>query len=280
LKLAPGAWLYCGPDIAGFVGSDHVAALLETMVDPPPGRWVLMDIGTNTEISVFDSGKLHCASCASGPAFEGGMLSCGMRAAPGAVTGVHIENGKLNLETIGQTEAAGICGSGVVSLLSELVRSGAINARGRLSAAFPGVREQAHKREFLLANRRENGALPVVFTQEDIRAVQMAKGAIRTGLELLLAETGVGEDAVDRLIIAGAFGKFLDVNAALAIGLLPLAFAGRIVQVGNAAGAGVRRLLVCASAREKARSLARETHYLELATQPRFRGTFARRASF
>ena len=280
LNLAPGAWLYFGPNIAGFVGSDHVAALLETMVDPPPGRWVLMDIGTNTEISVFDSGKLHSASCASGPAFEGGMLSCGMRAGPGAVTGVHIENGKLHLETIGQTEAAGICGSGVVSLLSELVRSGAINARGRLSAAFPGVHEQAHMREFLLSNRREDGALPVVFTQNDIRAVQLAKGAIRTGLELLLAETGVGEDAVGRLIIAGAFGKFLDVNAALAIGLLPPAFTGRIVQVGNAAGAGVRRLLVCTRARERARSLAREAHYLELATQPRFQRTFARRASF
>jgi uncharacterized 2Fe-2S/4Fe-4S cluster protein (DUF4445 family) len=280
LKLAPGAWLYCGPNIAGFVGSDHVAALLETMVDPPPGRWALMDIGTNTEISVFDCGELHSASCASGPAFEGGMLSCGMRAGPGAVTGVRIENGKLNLETIGQTEAAGICGSGVVSLLSELVRSGAIDGRGRLSAAFPGVRDQAHKREFLLANHRENGALPVVFTQEDIRAVQLAKGAIRTGLELLLAATGVAEGAVDRLIIAGAFGKFLDVNAALAIGLLPPAFAGRIVQVGNAAGAGVRRLLVCRSAREKARSLALKAQYLELATQPGFRATFARRAAF
>ena len=280
LNLAPGAWLYCGPNIAAFVGSDHVAALLETMVDPPPGRWLLMDIGTNTEISVFDSGQLRSASCASGPAFEGGVLSCGMRAMPGAVTGVHIENGKLSLETVGQTEAAGICGSGVVSLLSELVRSGAINARGRLSAAFPGVREQGHKREFLLADPSENGALPVVFTQEDIRAVQMAKAAIRTGLELLLAATGVEEGAVDRLIIAGAFGKFLDVNAALAIGLLPPAFTGRIVQVGNAAGAGVRRLLVCGSAREKARSLALKAHYLELATQPAFHGTFARRAAF
>ena len=280
LKLAPSAWLYCGPNIAGFVGGDHVAALLETMVDPPPGRWLLMDIGTNTEISVFDNGKLCSASCASGPAFEGGMLSCGMRALPGAVTSVHIENGKLSLETVGQAEPAGICGSGVVSLLSELVRSGAINARGRLSAAFPGVREEGHRREFLLANHRENGLLPVVFTQEDIRAVQLAKAAIRTGLELLMAEAGVGEGAVDHLIIAGAFGKFLDLNAALAIGLLPPALAGRIVQVGNAAGAGVRRLLVCESAREKARSLALKAQYLELATHPGFHHTFARRGAF
>jgi uncharacterized 2Fe-2S/4Fe-4S cluster protein (DUF4445 family) len=254
--------------------------LLETMVAPPPGRWLLMDIGTNTEISIFDSGKLHSASCASGPAFEGGMLSCGMRATPGAVTSVHIENGKLRLETVGQIEPAGICGSGVVSLLSELVRTGAINSRGRLSAVFPGVHEQANRREFLLANHRENGALPVVFTQEDIRAVQLAKAAIRTGLELLMAKAGVGEGAVDRLIIAGAFGKFLDVNAALAIGLLPPALAGRIVQVGNSAGAGVRRMLVCGNAREMARSLALKAQYLELATQPEFHGTFARKATF
>ena len=239
-----------------------------------------MDIGTNTEISVFDGGELRSTSCASGPAFEGGMLSCGMRAGPGAVTRVHIENGKLNLEIAGQTEAVGICGSGVVSLLSELLRSGAINARGRLSATFPGVREEAHTREILLADHTENGALPVVFTQEDIRAVQLAKAAIRTGLELLLAESGVGEGAVDQLILAGAFGKFLNVNEALAIGLFPASLAGRIVQVGNAAGAGVRRLLVCRRAREKARLLARQSRTLELATQPGFQRTFARRATF
>ena len=142
-----------------------------------------MDIGTNTEISVFDSGELHSASCASGPAFEGGMLSCGMRAVPGAVTSVHIENGKLSLETDWPNRSRPASAAPVwCRCCRSWYARGAINARGRLSAAFPGVREQAHKREFLLANHRENGALPVVFTQEDIRAVQLAKGGDSHGL--------------------------------------------------------------------------------------------------
>ena len=279
-QFAPGAWLYFGPNIASFIGSDHVAALLEIMVDPPPGRWLLMDIGTNTEISLYDGARLRSASCASGPAFEGGVLSCGIRAVPGAVTSVHIENEKVNLQTIGQVEPLGICGSGVISLVSELLRCGAINARGRLSAAHPCVRERERHREFVLTDQNKSGALPLVFTQDDIRAVQLAKAAIRTGLDLLLAETGVGEDAVERFVIAGAFGKYLDVHAALAIGLLPPVSSSRIVQVGNAAGAGVRRILVCANARAKARALARESQYLELATHPGFHHTFARRAAF
>ncbi len=285
-QFAPGAWLHFGPDIAGFIGSDHVAALLEIMVDPPPGRWLLIDIGTNTEISLYDGVQLRSASCASGPAFEGGVLSCGIRAVPGAVTGVHIENEKVSLQTIGQAEPLGICGSGVISLLSELLRCGAINARGRLALAYPSVREREQHREFVLTRQSPAdqsptvGALPLVFTQDDIRAVQLAKAAIRTGLDLLLAENGIGEDAVDRFIIAGAFGKYLDVHAALAIGLFPPVPGSRIVQVGNAAGAGVRRLLVCANARAKARALARQSQYLELATHPGFHHTFARRAAF
>ena len=289
-QFAPGAWLHFGPDIASFIGSDHVAALLEIMVDPPPGRWLLIDIGTNTEISLYDGVQLRSASCASGPAFEGGVLSCGIRAVPGAVTGVHIEDEKVSLQTIDQAEPLGICGSGVISLLSELLRCGAINARGRLALAYPGVREREQHREFVLTrqstadqnptDRIKIGALPLVFTQEDVRAVQLAKAAIRTGLDLLLAETGIAEDAVDRFVIAGAFGKFLDVRAALAIGLFPPVPGSRIVQVGNAAGAGVRRILVCANARAKARALAHESHYLELATHPGFHHTFARRAGF
>jgi uncharacterized 2Fe-2S/4Fe-4S cluster protein (DUF4445 family) len=278
-EFAPGAWLHFGPNIAGFIGSDHVAALLEIMVYPPPGRWLLIDIGTNTEISLYDGARLRSASCASGPAFEGGVLSCGIRAVRGAVTSVHIENEKLTLQTIGQAEPLGICGSGVISLLSELLRCGAINARGRLAAAHPYVRERERHREFVLREQSES-ALPLVFTQDDIRAVQLAKAAIRTGLDLLLAEIGIGEDAIDRFIIAGAFGKYLDVRAALAIGLLPPVSSSRIVQVGNAAGAGVRRLLVCANARAKARALARESQYLELATHPGFHHAFARRAAF
>jgi uncharacterized 2Fe-2S/4Fe-4S cluster protein (DUF4445 family) len=279
MGLAPGARLYAGPYIAGFVGGDHVSALFETLVDPPQGRWMLMDIGTNTEISLYDNGKFVSVSCASGPAFEGGMLSCGMRAMPGAITSVRLEGGEVRLTTFGKVEPVGICGSGVISLLSELLGNGVIDRRGRLSLGNLHVREQGGRREFVLFDKGENGSLPVVFTQEDVRTVQLAKAAIRTGLDLLQADAGMEEMDLDRLIIAGAFGKFLDVKEAMAVGLIP-SIPERIVQVGNAAGAGVRRLLVSNAAREKARQLARHGRYLELATRPEFYRTFAARAMF
>jgi uncharacterized 2Fe-2S/4Fe-4S cluster protein (DUF4445 family) len=279
LPLAPGAWVNVGPNIAGFVGSDHVAALLETMCNPPAGRWAMLDIGTNTEISLYADGNLISISCASGPAFEGGMLSCGMGAAPGAVQRVHL-NGNLRLETIDHADPVGICGSGVLSLVAELRRSGAADKHGRLSATYPLVRERAQQLEFVLADEKQTGALPVVFTQDDVRAVQLAKGAIRAGLDLLLDEGKVREAELDHIIIAGAFGKYIDIDDALTIGLLPPGVPrDRIVQVGNSAGAGVRRILVCAHARQRATELARQSHYLELATRKDFQRTFIRSVS-
>jgi uncharacterized 2Fe-2S/4Fe-4S cluster protein (DUF4445 family) len=276
LPLAPGAWVNVGPNIDGFVGSDHVAALLETMFAPPPGRWALVDIGTNTEISLFAEGQVTSVSCASGPAFEGGMLTCGMGAAPGAIQRVHL-NGNCRLETIGHADPVGICGSGVLSLVAALRRSGAANKHGRLEAAYPLVRERAGQLEFVLADEAQTGALPVVFTQDDVRAVQLAKGAIRAGLDILLDEGRVSAPELEHIIVAGAFGKYIDIDDALAIGLLPPAVPReRIVQVGNSAGAGVRRILACARARQRATELARQAHYLELATRKDFQKTFVR----
>jgi len=276
LPFAPGAWLHSGPNIAAFIGSDHVAALLEVFADPLPTPWMMLDIGTNTEISLFAKGELHSVSCASGPAFEGGVLSCGMRAAPGAISKVRLEDGRVALETVDGGEPAGICGTGVVSLLSEMLRTRAMNQRGRLELSHPMVRDREGTRELLL--EAGNGGLPVVFTQDDVRAVQLAKAAIRTGIDMLLKTAGVHEDKVERYVVAGAFGKFLDLDAAARIGLLPRVSTDRIVQVGNAAGAGVRRMLVCLRARRRACQLARRSHYLNLAAQPGFAAHFARRS--
>jgi uncharacterized 2Fe-2S/4Fe-4S cluster protein (DUF4445 family) len=277
LTLAPGAWLYFGPNIAGFVGSDHVAALLETMTASPPRCWALLDIGTNTEISLCVDGRLTSVSCASGPALEGGTLTCGMQAARGAVQSVRIEDSGLRLDTIGAVPPVGICGSGSLSLLSELCRTGVVNARSRLSARHPLVREHNRKLEFVLADELQTGALPVVFTQEDVRAMQLAKGAIRTGLDLLLAAAGVDAGGLDRLFVAGTFGKYIDINEAISVGLLPSVPRERIVQVGNAAACGARRMLVCADMRLRAQQIARQAHYIELASQTGFQETFLRR---
>ncbi len=279
LELAPGAFLYFGPNIAGFVGSDHVAALLEIMANPPLGRWALLDIGTNTEISLFVDGRLTCVSCASGPAFEGGILSCGMRAAPGAIYRVQIRGADLKVETIDNAPPVGICGSGVISLLAELRRAGAADARGRLSNVHPRVREREHGREFVLVHENDTGALPVIFTQNDVRSVQLAKAAIRAGLDLLLAEVGLREDQLDHLILAGAFGMFIDIAEAVAIGLLPSLPVSRILQVGNVAGAGVRRMLACEDARTYGAKLARQERYLELASRRDFPKAYVARTS-
>jgi uncharacterized 2Fe-2S/4Fe-4S cluster protein (DUF4445 family) len=279
LKLAPGAFLYVGPNIAGFVGSDHVAALVETMAAPPRGNWALVDVGTNTEISLFVDGQLTCVSCASGPAFEGGIISCGMRAAPGAIYQVRSRAANLEMKTIGNAPAVGICGSGVISLLAELRRDEAVDARGRLQAAHPRVREREHGREFVLWDEKDAGALPVIFTQQDVRAVQLAKAAIRAGLELLLADVGLREDQLDHLILAGAFGMFIDIGEAVAIGMLPSLPASRIIQVGNLAGAGVRRMLACKNSRTYAIKLARQERYRELALNPDFPRAYVSRTS-
>jgi uncharacterized 2Fe-2S/4Fe-4S cluster protein (DUF4445 family) len=278
LLLAPGAWLYAGPNIGGFIGSDHVAALMAALGSPPPEPWLLLDVGTNTEITLLNHGRMLSASCASGPAFEGGMLTCGMRAAPGAIAKVRMERDALTLHTVDDEPPVGICGSGVLSLLSELCKSGAVNSRGRLDSNHPRVRQRGAEREFVLAEN-ESGALPVVFTQCDVRAVQMAKAAIRAGVELILAEAGLKPELLSRVVLAGIFGKYIDVEAALAIGLLPPLPRNLIVQAGNAAAIGARRLLVCGAARRRGYELARGTEYVELASRPAFRRTFARSAS-
>ena len=280
LQLAPGAWIHVGPNIAAFIGSDHVAALLDVMADPPTSPWVLIDIGTNTEISVFSNGQLRSASCASGPAFEGGVLSCGMRAAPGAITRARLDGEIHEIETIENGLPAGICGTGVVSITSELLRAGVLNQRGRLQLNHARVREQRQTREFVLADGGRQDALPIVLTQADVRSIQLAKAAIRTGLDLLLDAARLQEDQIQRFIVAGGFGRYLDLESAMSIGLLPAVPPGRIVQAGNSAGAGVRRMLVCACARERAIQLARQAQYLELATRPDFHKIFARRSLF
>ena len=274
LAAAPGAVLYCAPSVAGFVGGDHVAALIDVLADPPAGNWALLDIGTNTEIALYVSGALVCVSCASGPAFEGGCITWGMRAAPGAIERVVLD-GETRLFTIGGRPPLGICGSGVLSLVAALRREKRVNARGRLDLAGAGVRERAGAREFLLAEDPASSARPVVFTQRDVRSVQLAKGAIRTGLELLLADAGLAARELDRVLIAGAFGSFIDVGDAIAIGLLPELPRERIEQIGNAAGAGVCRLVACAEARRRAAALAADIRYLELASCPAFETVFA-----
>jgi uncharacterized 2Fe-2S/4Fe-4S cluster protein (DUF4445 family) len=274
LEVNPGAYLHLSACIGGYVGGDHVAALLAT-----ERSWrdadcaVVMDIGTNTEISVIHDGRIHSASCPSGPALEGGHISCGMRAASGAIEHLRLGAGGFELDVIDEEEPVGLCGSGVLDALAALYDGGVLDQRGRIVRGHTSVVGPDEARSVRIAPEVE-------LTQDDVRAVQLAKAAIRSGTELLLQRAGIEAQAIDRFIIAGAFGAYIDVESAKAIGLLPHLPADRFHQVGNAAGAGVRRILVSQSARAEARAVAGRCEYVELSTLPSFHKTFLSHIGF
>ncbi|WP_081703056.1 ASKHA domain-containing protein [Desulfuromonas sp. TF] len=270
ISVLPGAYLHVLPNIGGFVGGDHVATLLATEKHWTEGTSLIVDVGTNTEISLIHHGTIVTASTPSGPALEGGNISSGMRAAHGAIERVRFSSGDLQLEVIGGGIPVGICGSGVVDALAALSRAQIIDRRGRICLGHPAVREAGDRRECLLAPQ-------VAFTQEDVRAVQLAKAAIRAGIDLLIREYGLVESDIDRVVIAGAFGVYLDVRSCIRIGMFPDIPRERFTQVGNAAGAGVRMTLTSRDAREKAGELAVRCRHFDLSTQPDFQKVFMKR---
>ncbi|HLA21283.1 MAG TPA: ASKHA domain-containing protein, partial [Pseudolabrys sp.] len=274
LTVCPGAYVHLAPNIGGFVGSDHVTALLATQ-----DLWhratatLVTDIGTNTEISLIHRGNITSASCPSGPALEGGHISCGMRAAEGAIERVTVENGRIKIAAIGNRQPVGLCGSGVIDALAALRQAGILDDGGRIAGRHPDIEDVDGKRAAVLAPG-------VHFNQHDVRAVQLAKAAIRTGIELLLRDRDLREDDIELVVIAGAFGSYIDVGSAIAIGLLPALPLDRFKQVGNAAGAGVRQLLASRQARARGRELAKACRYLELSTRGDFQKTFLHNIGF
>jgi uncharacterized 2Fe-2S/4Fe-4S cluster protein (DUF4445 family) len=276
LSLHPAAVVYLPPPVAGYVGSDHLAALCATRLAEREGPCLLLDIGTNTEVSLQVRGRVTCCSCASGPAFEGMGLSQGMRAGEGAVESVEVgSGGRLEVRVIGDAPPAGICGSGILSALSALLKTGALEASGRLRPEHPGVGEKDGEAAFWLVPPGEGGGDGLAITQSDVREIQKAKGAIRTGVEALLAEAGVSYSEVKEVLLAGAFGSYLDPLDALSIAMLPPFPLERIRQVGNAAGAGARSMLLCGDFRRGAEELAGSLEYLELSTYPSLARLFA-----
>ena len=269
LSFAPGAYVHIPGNIAGFVGADHTADLLAVDALRIKDTVILIDIGTNTEISLIHKGELSSVSCASGPAFEGGHIRCGMRAAAGAIERLRIENGKVEYQTIDDASPCGICGSGVLDGLAEMYRSGIVDKGGRMSDKLK-VRSDNGQREFRLVDNERN----ISITQGDVRELQLAKAAIRSGIQILLEADGLTDDDIDRVIIAGAFGTYIDVASAIIVGMLPPLPQERFTQVGNAAGMGAKLALISIEKRREAKEIARRAHYIELATAPYFMQTF------
>jgi uncharacterized 2Fe-2S/4Fe-4S cluster protein (DUF4445 family) len=280
LPVAPGAYIHLFPNIAGFVGGDHLAMLLAINAQEAEGTMLAIDIGTNTEISLQFNGEISSVSCASGPAFEGAQISCGMRAASGAIEHVLLTDQGLQYHTIHGTKPAGICGSGIFDTLAQLFINGIIDEGGRIQAGHPRVRETQKGREFVLVSAEErDGGQAITITQADVRELQLAKAAIRSGIHVLLRDKGLSDDDIDEVVVAGAFGTYVDVSSAIAIGMLPAIPMSRFRQVGNAAGVGARIALVSKEKRELVQKLVRAIRYIELAGAPDFNTIFTQAIS-
>ncbi len=282
-RFAPAANVHVLPSIGGFVGADHVAMILARDIDRTDKVTVGLDIGTNTEIVVRDprSGKFLTTSVPSGPVFEGAHIVHGMRAASGAIEAVYSVNGEICFRTIDSVRPIGLCGSGTVDLVSELLHLGYINERGHLARDGKRVRRGDCGSEFVLVPGAETEhGHDIVLSQHDISQVQLAKAAIYAGIETLLKLAELPADSVEQVIVAGAFGSYLDLRSAINIGMLPRFANAEYMQVGNAAGAGAKIALVSAAERERARTIARNATRIELKKYGSFDSAMARATRF
>lgn len=257
LPIAPDGVVRVLPNIAGFVGADTVGCMTATRFDRVEKLTLMIDIGTNGEMVLGHRNRRIACSTAAGPAFEGAKISRGMRGAKGAIDHVWLENGEISCHVIGDVPAVGICGSGLLDLVACLLERGIIDESGYLegkSYTVPGT--------------------DIALTQADVREVQLAKAAIRAGIELMCSHLGVACGDIRQVLLAGAFGNYLDPKSACRIGMIPPELLERIMPIGNAAGAGAR---LCAVSREEftySKQLAANTEFLELASKPEFQDSF------
>lgn len=297
LTIHPRGRAYVFPVIGGFVGGDTVAGIVASGMVDTAGPALLVDIGTNGEIVLWADGRLTAASTAAGPAFEGARISCGMRGSTGAIEKV-VADGHLRINVIDNVAPVGLCGSGLIDTAAELLRHGALNPQGRLldrssfvesltprpSPLTPFQADLARriisedgKTSFLLATADESGTgRAITLTQRDFRELQLAAGAIRAGIALLLKRAGLKPSDLEEVFIAGGFGNFIRRNNAQRIGLLPHEIEHRRIRyVGNTSLAGARLAALSLTARRQAEELARQTEHVDLSLDPAFSTAFA-----
>jgi len=280
IRINPKANIHTVENIAGFVGSDTVAAALAVDINLAEQLTLLVDIGTNGELVCGDKDKLFAASCAAGPALEGARISRGSRAVDGAIEAVFINEGDIDVDVIGDSSPASICGSGLIDAVAVMLDLGILDSTGRIvdpasskSESRPAITRRIIRENdqpaFVLAFT-DDGRPAVILTQQDIREVQLAKAAIAAGIQLLLRKMTIKENDLQRILLAGAFGNYIRRSSAMRIGLLPDVPEERIHFVGNAASSGARMILLNRTARELAGYLARKIQYVEIAHEPDF----------
>lgn len=278
------------PNISGFIGGDIVAGIIYSKMTEKKELSLLLDIGTNNEMVLGNKDFLCCTSAAAGPALEGAKITQGMRAASGAIDSVEISEDDLTVTVIGNIPAKGICGSGLVDAVAEMVKSGVITKSGKfnkpenldnskLAARLNGTK--ASEITFTLFEKtEEDKEYNVSLRQKDVREVQLAKGAIATGIELLLKETAHSMNDIDNIYIAGAFGNYLNFEKAIKIGILPEIQREKIYALGNSAGLGACSFLSEENLWEKAKVVMEKAKLLELPTHKDFQDAFIRNLSF
>ncbi|HSF98390.1 MAG TPA: ASKHA domain-containing protein [Ornithinibacter sp.] len=295
----PGARATIFPALGAYVGGDIVAGMLASGLDRDKRVRLFIDVGTNCEIALSDGDRIVTTAAPAGPAFEGGAIRCGMRAADGAVEVIRIDPAAedpaaaVTLGVIGDVEPRGLCGSGLVDAVSELVRVGLLDASGRLVPEEDAARDMPlladrlttvgeGERVFVLYRPTPDApvAESVYLSQRDVRELQFAKAAISTGWTLLLEELGVAAREVQQVLLAGSFGSYLSPASAVRIGLVPKLPVLRIVSAGNVAGEGAKMVLLSARERAGAEAMLREVAYVELSDRPDFNDRFIDQLAF
>ena len=264
LGICPNATVRVFPNIAGFVGGDTVGCMTALQFDKLTEPSLLIDIGTNGELVMTDGKKMLACSTAAGPAFEGAKISCGMRAADGAIDHVWIENGEVRCSVLGDTEPVGICGSALLDAIAVFLDLECIGESGRVLT------------DDRLLHLKGNVAL----TQNDVNELQFAKGAIAAGIEMMAADLGLDLHDIQAVYLAGAFGNYMNPDSACRIGLIPSYLRSRIKPCGNAAGKGSQMAAVSLEAYAYADMLATMSDFLDLAAQPDFQDTYVEHLCF
>lgn len=282
-KIAPEGRIYLPPIISSYVGPDITSGILASQIEKLPGITLFVDIGTNGEMAIGRNGELAVTSTAAGPAFEGMNIEHGMRAAEGAIEFFEIsEDGRITMKTIGDKAPVGICGSGLLDIVGELVSCGAIGSNGKFAkpekqplpeSVASRLVKMDGKTVFRLSDK-------VVLTQKDVRQVQLAKGAVRSGIEYLLKSLSIEAGEADRVLIAGSFGYHLRSKSLLSIGLLPAEFEGKIEYIGNTSKTGGQAFLLNPGYRSEMKDLVQKIKVEELANDENFEKIFVKALGF
>jgi uncharacterized 2Fe-2S/4Fe-4S cluster protein (DUF4445 family) len=292
INVHPRAKAVIMPSLGAYVGGDIVAGALASGMDRDKRLRLFIDVGTNCEIILGDGDKILATAAPAGPAFEAASIKCGVRAASGAIETIKVVDGDLEIGTIENTKAIGICGSGLVDACASLVQLGLLDNSGRFVSTedaekiAPKVASRLVEREgervFVLTWGGKEGDLNdcVFLTQRDVRELQFAKAAIATGWALLLEEFDVKESDVQQVLLAGSFGSYLSPASAVKIGLVPKLPVMRIVSAGNVAGEGAKMVLLSAQERNGAKALLSSIDYIELSDRADFNDKFVERLSF